>query len=380
MVYLNQAATTCPKPQCVLDAHIEALRAMPEGQFRSGGDVRSRDSLDRCRENLGRLLGISDASRIFFTSGATDAANALIRGLPLVGKRVLATQSEHNSVLRPLMNLKNDVSDVGIVPCDALGCVDPADAEAMFLEPIAALFVNHCSNVTGMAQDVPALADIAHRHGALLVLDVSQSAGCLPVDADKWGADALIFTGHKALFGPQGTGGYYVREGIPFLPCRYGGTGRNSRQLTYEDGDFEYEVGTQNAPGIAALSAGVEYVLERGVESIHIKERGLMKALYDGLSSIPGVTVYGSYEQCRGPVMSFNINGLNPSDAAYILSGGYGITVRAGLHCAPLIHNAMGTAGRGTVRVSVSDMNTAADIEILLTAVRQIAASVEATT
>jgi selenocysteine lyase/cysteine desulfurase len=222
--------------------------------------------------------------------------------------------------------------------------------------------------------------EIAHRHGALLVLDASQSAGCLPVDADVWSVDALIFTGHKALFGPQGTGGYYVRPGVPIRPFRFGGTGRNSRQLTYDNGDYEYEVGTQNAPGIAALNAGVEYVLERGVNAIHAKERGLMKALYEGLASVPGVTLYGDHARCHGPLLSFNIHGLTPSDVAYILSGSCGITVRAGHHCSPLVHAAMGTSERGTVRVSVSDLNTQADIAALIAAVREISSSMEAAT
>ena len=283
MIYLNQAATSFPKPRCVLDAHAAALSAPPEGQFRSA-DMRNGNGLDRCRENLGRLLGIADADRIYFTSGATDAANALVNGLALAGKRVRATQTEHNSVLRPLMNLTDQVGSVDIMPCDALGQVNPADVTRLLSAPSAALFVNHCSNVTGMVQDIPALSEIAHRHSVLLVLDASQSAGCLPVDADAWGVDALIFTGHKALFGPQGTGGYYVRPGISLRPFRYGGTGRDSRRLTYDDGDYEYEVGTQNAPGIAALNAGVEYVLEQGVDPIHAKECRLMKAHWSSMS------------------------------------------------------------------------------------------------
>ena len=379
MIYLNQAATTFPKPQCVLGAHAAALSAPPEGQFR-GASLRTESPFDRCRKALGALLGIRCADRIFFASGATDAANALVYGLPLAGRRVLATQTEHNSVLRPLMNLTDRVGSVAIIPCDISGHVIPADLQAMLDENTAAVFVNHCSNVTGAIQDIPFLAEIVHRHGALLVLDASQSAGCIPVDVDSWGVDALIFTGHKALFGPQGTGGYYVRSGVPLLPYRYGGTGRNSRQLTYGKGDYEYEPGTQNAPGIAALAAGVDYVLERSIDAIHAKERELMKALYEGLAALPGVTLYGDYARCHGPLLSFNIRGLTPSDVAYILSGSYGITVRAGHHCSPLIHDAMGTSEWGTVRISISDLNTMADIEALIAAVRQISGSMEEAT
>lgn len=372
MVYLNQAATTYPKPQCVLDAHTAALCAPPAGQFRGGGSSND-DPAGVCRAALGRLLNVPASERFAFSSGATDSANALAMGLPLAGRRVLATQAEHNSVLRPLMNWKGYVGNVDIVPCDADGYVSPDDVETLLQGgDAAAVFVNHCSNVTGAVQNLSAIAEIAHRHDALLVADLAQSAGCIPVDAEGWGLDALLFTGHKALFGPQGTGGHWVRPGIPFKPCRYGGTGRDSRRLTYEDGDYEYEPGTQNMPGIAALRAGVEYVLSRGVENIAARERELISWLREGLSAIPGVTVYGSGEANVGPVLSFNIAGLVPADVAYILSG-YDIIVRAGLQCAPLIHRAMGTDKHGVVRASVSDMNTDGDIDRLIGAVSEIA-------
>ena len=372
MVYLNQAATTWPKPRRVLEAHAAALSAPPRGQFRSSARG-GADEMGQCRQKLGALLGIGDCERIFFCSGATDALNALVRGLPLDGGRVLATRTEHNSVLRPLMNHRDRVGAVDIVPCDGAGRVDPEAAEAMLAGGAAALFVNHCSNVTGAIQDVPALADAAHRHGALLVLDVAQSAGCVPVAAEAWGVDALAFTGHKGLFGPQGTGGYYVREGVALTPLRYGGTGRDSRRLTYGPGEYEYEPGTQNMPGIAALLAGVEYVLERGVENIRARERALIRRLRDGLSAMDGVTLYGGDPDESGPVMSFNFDGLSPADAAYILDG-YGIRVRAGLQCAPLIHGAIGAPEAGTVRASVSDMNAPEDIDTLLEAAREICA------
>ena len=378
MIYLNQAASTWPKPTRVLQAHGLALSAVPAGQFR-GGTAEGTDILDGCRRKLGTLLGIGDTDRIFFSSGATDSANAVICGLPLKGRRVLATQTEHNSILRPLLNHKDRVGSVDIVPCDNAGWVNPEDVEAMLDADTPAVFLNHCSNVTGMVQDIKTIAEITHRHGALLALDCAQSAGCIPVQADLWGVDALIFTGHKSLFGPQGTGGYFVRKGLPFSPFRFGGTGRNSRQLTYEAGDYEFEPGTQNLPGIAALGAGVDYVLEQGVDQIAHKEQALMERLWKGLQAKKRVRLYGD-ERCRGPVLSFIIEGLNPADVAYILEGGYGIRVRAGLHCAPLIHEAMGTENFGTIRASVSNMNTEADIDSLIHAVGEIASSLEGRT
>ncbi len=375
MIYLNQAATTWPKPPCVLEAHGAALSAVPAGQFRGGFSESGQDAMAVCRKRLGALLGVADTERIFFSSGATDSANALIYGLPLKGKRVLATQTEHNSILRPLMNLKDRVGRVEVVPCGISGYVAPETVEAMLDGDTAALFLNHCSNVTGVIQDVRAISQIVHRHGALLVLDAAQSAGCIPIEADAWDVDALIFTGHKALFGPQGTGGYYIRKSIPFLPYRYGGTGRNSRQMIYTADDYEYEPGTQNLPGIAALAAGVSYVLEQGVEQIARKERAFMDRLRHGLEAIDRARLYGDHGLSCGPVLSFTIDGLSPADTAYILEGGYGIRVRAGLHCAPLIHKALGTEDFGTVRASVSAMNTEEEIDCLIGAVREIAGS-----
>lgn len=372
MIYLNQAATTYPKPQCVLEAHTASLYSEPIGQFRSSSAVKGADIFEKCRCSLGILLGIKEWNRIFFSSGATDSANAVIYGLPLRKKNVVITQTEHNSILRPMLNLKDRVGSVTIVPCDSEGKVKPEDIEAAIREETAAVFVNHCSNVTGMIQDIAGIGRITKKKGIILAVDVSQSAGCIPIKTDLWGIDVLIFTGHKSLFGAPGTGGYYIREGVEFYPYRYGGTGRNSRQLTYENGDYEFEPGTQNTPGIAALNAGAEYILRRGVERIAEKEQNLMRMLYRGLENIPGICVYGNAVKNQGPVMSFTFSEFQPSDIAYILQNGYQITVRAGLHCAPLINDAMGTGKHGTVRVSISDMTQEKEIHSILSAMAEI--------
>ena len=387
MIYLNQAATSWPKPESVLAAYEQAVRALPSSQFRSSaGDD---DAAGKTRQALGQLLGIRDTGRIFFSSGATDSANAIIYGLPFEGHRIFATETEHNSVLRPLTNLLEPVygpqtGDVRIIPCDETGYVAPeavARALKVMAEP-SVVFVNHMSNVTGRIQDLAAISRVVHEFEAILIADASQSAGCVPVCADEWGIDVLILTGHKSLYGMQGTGAYYVRDGIPFRPYRYGGTGRDSRKLYYRDDQpdaYEYEVGTQNGPGIAALGAGVRYCLERGVDAIAEHERGLMTVCSRELRKIPGVKVYGwpeGKESDYGPVLSFNIGGMKAGDVAYILQNAYGIIVRAGLQCAPLIHQEMGTYADGTVRVSVSDMNVMSEIEALVRAVREIAASV----
>lgn len=375
MIYLNQAATTFPKPQCVLEAHTASLYQAPLGQFRSSASGQDADIFTKCRKNLAKLLGIAANERIFFSSGATDSSNAVLYGLFLEEKNIVVTQTEHNSILRPVMNLTEQVGSVTIVPCDSGGKTAPQSIEAAVTEETAAVIINHCSNVTGMIQDIRTIGEITKKKGILLILDASQSAGCIPVKADEWGVDVLIFTGHKSLFGSQGTGGYYVRPGIPFRPYRYGGTGRDSSQITYENEDYEFEPGTQNTPGITALNAGVEYILNRGVAKIAEKEQALMKKLYLGLKSIPQVCVYGDENRNKGPVMSFNIAGLAPSDVAYILQNCYDIIVRTGLHCAPLIHEAIGSGKLGTVRVSISDMTGESEIDAVLSAVREIGAS-----
>ncbi|WP_130838387.1 aminotransferase class V-fold PLP-dependent enzyme [Lachnoclostridium sp. Marseille-P6806] len=382
MIYLNQAATTYPKPQRVQEALAAALRLPPPGQYRGGGGGAPDELFSQCRKNMARILGLygepsaetAPEERIFFTSGATDAANRLLYGLFPEKKvcRIVTTATEHNSVLRPLYNLPRFAEGLRIVPCGSSGeLVMEALADAV-TEGTDAVILNHCSNVTGAVQNLGEAARIAHERGALLLADCSQSAGCMEIDAARADVDALIFTGHKGLFGVQGTGGYYLKRGIPLRPLLYGGTGRNSRQLVY-DGDYEYEVGTQNGIGIAALRAGTEFVLEEEPARIAAREREEMEYLSRELQEIPGIAVYGSRALCRGPVLSFNLTDMEAADTAYVLQNGYGIAVRAGLHCAPLIHERIGSGPGGTVRVSISALTERAELDALLAALREIA-------
>ncbi len=379
MIYLNNGATSWPKPPAVSEAVQACLSGTPASQFRGGSSIMKKDVEVLCREKLGQLLGIGETERIFFTSGATESMNTVLGGLDYgkEGSSILVTQTEHNSVLRPAYNLEQlKGHPVLVVECTINGTVTEKALEKTVRPDSRVLIVNHCSNVTGCVQDMEMIRDFAKKHGLILVVDVSQSAGCIPVDADKWEADALIFTGHKSLMGIQGNGGFYIRSGMDLKPLKYGGTGRNSAQLTYENKDYEYEVGTQNMPGITGLLAGVEFIEQTGLSAIMEKEAHLMEMLYSGLEETEGVVAYGNREACKGPVMSLNFKGLKASDAAYILESGYGIIVRAGLHCSPLIHKAMGTEDGGTVRVSVSWFTEEKDVEEFLRAVGEIAASV----
>jgi cysteine desulfurase / selenocysteine lyase len=365
MIYLNNAATSYPKPACVLEAHARVLAAVPQSQFRNAAGGES--AFQSCRESIAALLNIPQPSRIFFTSGSTEALNMLLRGIMAEGGRIAATETEHNSVLRPLANLSGNYA---LLPCDQNGYVNPAGIAGLPMDTTA-IVVNHCSNVTGTVQDMPAIAWAAHHRGMLFIADVSQSAGCVPVDAAAWRADAIAFTGHKAMLGPQGTGGFYLREGLAIQPLIFGGTGHDSARLVCDKSNYSYEAGTRNAPGIAALDAGVRYVLDRGVDNI-VKEEGLLtRRLRAGLGRIQGVTLYG--QTGGGPVVSFTIAGISPADTAYMLYGIYGIILRAGLQCTPLIHKTIGAGTRGVVRASIGPFTTAADIDVLISAVCEIA-------
>lgn len=375
MIYLNNAATSYPKPSCVKEALQAYLNSTPASQFRGSEQIGRPDTEEMCRENLGKILGIKETGRVYFSSGATESLNTILCGMAdlLEDGEILVTQTEHNSVLRPILNhecLKR--FKMVTVPCTMDGEVTIEALEKSVTERSRALVVNHCSNVTGRVQNMKKIGEFAHRHHLFFVADVSQSAGCLPVRADEWGVDALAFTGHKSLMGIPGTGGYYISPAWKMRPFQYGGTGRNSSQLIYEE-DYEYETGTQNLPGIAALGASTGYILETGLQTIMEQEDHLMRILYEGLGAMSGITLYGSRAACKGPVMSFNFRSLSPSDAAYIFQNVYGITVRTGLHCSPLIHQAMGTEKQGTVRISISPFTTEEEIMEFLKAAEQMA-------
>lgn len=351
MIYLNNAATSFPKPQSVIKAVEEALESQPLSPFRSNS-VGSIDVLGDLRMKLGRLFNIADTDRIYFALNATDATNRVLGGLSC--RSFDCSPTNHNSVLRPLAN-NVTVTDGGQYDLT---------------------LQNHCSNVTGEIIDVERVCREAHSRGQIVLVDTAQSAGCIPIDVDGWGADILIFTGHKSLLGPMGTGGYYVRRGINLRPIEFGGTGTDSTVVKYDDGNWEYEVGTQNLPGLVGLSAGVDYVLNRGVDNIFKKENTLTLWAIAEMDKIDHVVLFISpASERQGPVFSFNINGLLPSDVGYILLNSYGINVRTGLHCAPLINRQLGTMPYGTVRVSISDFTTKEELETLVAAVGEIASS-----
>ena len=376
MIYLNHAATSWPKPEGVLEALCGAAENPPQGQFRSSFSGNTEDSLPECREKLGKLLGIRQTDRIFFTSGSTEGLNAVFSGLGIPADQIITTVTEHNSVLRPLYNLRDIAGEPFLVPCDREGFIDTEKlVEAAATGRYKAIVLNHCSNVTGALQDAASAGKIAKEYGLLFILDVSQSAGCLPVRADEWNVDALAFTGHKALLGIQGTGGYYVRGGLPLVPFRYGGTGKNSSRIRYSEETYEYETGTQNLPGIAALSAALDLILEKGVPQTRVQEKELTAYAAARLREIGHIRVigHGKAESAEyGPVISFVSSRYTPSDLAYILQNSFGIVTRAGLQCAPLIHSFLGTEGEGTLRISFSITSRKEEVDALISALKEL--------
>ncbi len=370
MIYLNHSATSYPKPGCVTDKVAAMLASLPSGQFRSSGGEESGELFTKAREGMARILGVSDPARIFFTSGSTEALNLLIRGLRLRADEFLTTSTEHNSVLRPLYNLTEGALP-HIVPCDASGRMDLSELEAAITPQIRALIFNHCSNVTGAIADAAAIGEIARRHHLIYLLDVSQSAGCIPLHLEEWGVHAAAFTGHKALCGIQGTGGMYIAQNQLIYPTKFGGSGRDSRRIRYES-DFEFEVGTQNAPGIGALAEATQYLLEQGIDHIRAHELHLIRMIREGLHCLTGVRVIGADDLDYGPVVSFLVEGMKPADISYILQSSFGIVTRSGLQCAPLIHDHIGSGEDGTIRVSVGMTNTEEEIREFLSAMKEI--------
>ncbi len=379
MIYLNHAATTYPKPSIVTETVMKAISEVPASQYR--GTIGNIDCVNwekLCRGNLARLFQIKDPDRIFFTSGSTQAINMAILGSCRSNSDrhgIVITATEHNAVLRTIYDgLRNELSSgqlyVKEVPCDSSGYVDVEDMEKVITEDTLLVVVNHISNVTGALQNVEAIGEITRAKGALYLIDASQSAGVVEVNVDKLKPDFMAFTGHKSLYGIQGAGALYIRPGLEIRAVLFGGTGTDS-EIMIPERPF-YQVGTGNIPGIAGLYAGTEFLLNEGMENVIAREKELMKRLYEGLKEIEEVKVYAQIQPV-GTAISFNLRGLAPSDVGYILSGSFGIQTRTGLHCAPHIHEYIGSGAKGTVRVSISYMTKENEIDEFLEAIKALA-------
>ncbi|MDY3027014.1 MAG: aminotransferase class V-fold PLP-dependent enzyme [Candidatus Faecivicinus sp.] len=375
-LYFDNAATSSPKPQIVLDRIQAALTEFNANPGRSGHPAAlaaAREVL-ACREALTALLGCEDPARIAFAFNCTDALNLAIKGVLRYGDHAIATQLEHNSVLRPLSALaaRGRIS-LSIVPPRPDGFVSPDDIRAAIRKNTRLIAVTHASNVTGAIQPVAAIGQMARREGVCYLIDGAQALGALPVSVRALGCDLYAFPGHKSLLGPMGTGGLYIRPGLSLRPLREGGTGTDSESvLQPESLPEKYESGTLNLPGIAGLGAGCAFVKER-VSAIMAHERELTQAVYEGLSAIPGAEIYSPREEAaRAGIVSFNLEGMTSSDVSDRLANA-GIAVRGGLHCAPGAHRFLNTLRRGAVRASVGYANTFEEVDAFLAAVKRIA-------
>lgn len=372
--YLNNAATAYPKAPGVSRTVQMWLNNIPESTGRQA--FSPCDVLAECRRQLASLLGCDDPDRIALMSGATHALNCAIFGLPLkAGDHVVTSVTEHNSVLRPLNHLRRRLGiRVTVVGLDDTGALDPAAMERALREEPVLLVLNHASNVTGRINDVRVWFRRAHECGATTLLDASQTLGTIPVTPETLAADMVAFTGHKALLGPEGTGGLYVRPGLDLEPLLVGGTGVRS-DLAYQPDDMpaRLEAGTPNTPAIAGLLAALMWLQQKG-ELFHRREQRSIRWLRRQLAEIPGVHVYDHQPDVpRVGIVSFRMNGWSVEEAGYVLRESFGICSRTGLHCAPLIHEAIGSMPEGTMRFSVSGFTSDSEIEEAVSAVRRLA-------
>jgi cysteine desulfurase/selenocysteine lyase len=380
MVYLDNAATSWPKPEVVYRSMDDYMRHTGANPGRSGHElsIEAGRIVYETRESLATLFSIGDPTRVIFTSNATEALNIVIGGFLHPGDHVVTSSMEHNSVMRPLRAAEQRGVEVTVVKCSPSGTLHTADMERAIGSNTRLVALNHASNVVGVLLPIAEVGLIARRRGVRFLVDAAQTAGCSPIDVEAMNIDLLAFSGHKGLYGPQGTGGLYIRKGIEssIEPLKHGGTGSRS-EFEYQP-DFlpdKYESGTPNTVGLAGLGAGVRFVLEQG-GNIQKKERELTSALLDGLRSIDGVVVHADdMASSRISVISFNILGLTPSEVAIQLEEEHEILCRPGLHCAPTTHRTLGTFPQGTVRLSPGYFSSEEDIDVTLEAVSGIAAN-----
>jgi cysteine desulfurase family protein len=383
MIYFDNAATSWPKPPGVAEAMIRFLDQVGANPGRSGHhlSLEAGRIVYDTREAVAELFNATDPLRVIFGANVTEALNLALCGYLRPGDHVITSSMEHNSVMRPLRALAAGADggpiDLTVVPCSPEGFLEPEDIEAALRPETILIALNHASNVCGSLLPVRMAGEVARRHGCLLLADVAQTAGAYPIDMEADQIDLLAFTGHKALGGPMGTGGLIIGERVDLdrlIPLKRGGTG--SRSEYEEQPDFlpdMCESGTPNTVGLAGLLSGVNWVQDRGVDTIRQHEIELAQRLIEGLGEIPGVVVYGGLEAaCQTATIAFNIEGIEPSDVGLRLDDQYGILCRVGLHCAPAAHRTLGTFPRGTVRFGLGALNTLDEVDVAVKAVREI--------
>lgn len=375
MIYLDNAATSFPKPSNVYDETLNCMKNYAANPGRSSHDMSLKASkkIAEARSEISSLFNIDNPFNIVFTVNATEAINIAIKGFINKGDHVISTVIEHNSVLRPLSYLKNQGVEVSLINVDEYGYVKLNELKNKIKSNTKLIVINHGSNVLGTIQNLEEIGNIAKDRGITFMVDASQTAGVFDVDVKKFNIGLLAFPGHKGLLGPQGTGALYIKDGIDLKEFISGGTGSNSSEMVQPDFlPDKFESGTLNTPGIAGLCEGIKFIKKTGIQNIKNHEEKLTEYLIQELKKISCVRIYGLEDsKNRAAVVSINIGNIDSAKIGYILNK-KGIAVRTGFHCAPLIHRVIGTENFGTVRISLGFFNTFADIEKLIDAIKNI--------
>ncbi len=376
MIYLDNAATTMRKPQKVIDAVVQAMSSMGNaGRGVNDASLSASRIIYDTRERICRMVGGTNPRQVVFTCNSTESLNMALRGLLNPGDHVITTMLEHNSVLRPLYDLESKGTKLTIIGCRERGTFDIEDMRKAITSETKMIVCTNGSNLTGNYVDLKPIGELAHENGLLFVVDASQTAGVFPIDVEEMKIDVLCFTGHKGMLGPQGTGGMYVREGVSVRSLKAGGTGVQTYSKTQPaQMPTALEAGTLNGHGIAGLHAALEYLEEYGIDNIRAREQKLMWRFYEGVKDIENVTIYGDFTtKNRCAIVTLNIGDYDSSEVSDALLTEYSISTRSGGHCAPLMHEALGTVEQGAVRFSFSHYNTDEEVDTAIQAVRELA-------
>ncbi len=377
LIYLDNAATVYPKPREIIDFMCQFYRenGVNPGRAGYGLCLKAEEMVEDTRKLLTRLFNGNDPNRLVFTSNASDSLNIIINGLLKPGDHIITSNLEHNSVLRPIHHLlAKGIVEVDYIQFDGEGYIDPGDIEQKIRKTTSLVIINHASNILGTVQPVGEIGRICRERGVVFAIDAAQTAGVVPIDVKEMNIDVVAFTGHKSLLGPTGIGGIYVNDGVEIAQTRSGGTGILSAQPFHmSEYPYRLEVGTANLMGIAGLNAGQKYIAGRGQENIHRTEIRLLDLLQQGISDNKRITVHGTKSLLnRVPVLSLNLEGYVAFDAGILLDGRYNIAVRAGLHCAPKVHEQLGTIAAGSIRFGIGPLNTEDDIHQAIDALNEL--------
>lgn len=375
MIYFDNAATTLHKPPEVIEAVVHAMTT--SGNASRGthtGSLAASRTVYETRKKIADFFHCSRADHVIFTSNSTEALNIAICGTLGKGDHIISTDLEHNSVLRPLYHLEEQGASLTFLSANKKGCIDYDDFKRSIKPNTKAIVCTHASNLTGNVLDIERIGHIAKAHNLLFIVDASQSAGCIEINMENMNIDILCFTGHKGLLGPQGTGGLCIHESVEIRPFKRGGSGIHS----YEKGQPQayparLEAGTLNSHGIAGLCAAINYINTITIPVIAKKEQELLWHFYKGICNIPEIHIYGDFDtKERAAILSLNIEGYDSGTVSDVLSQEYDIATRPGAHCAPRMHQALGTTETGAVRFSFSSFNTMEEVETAIRALKEL--------